>query len=206
MDNLRIVCTISPWTRQVFDLWPQQVCYSYPFVGKALYNLIFTNISEPCKKHVIDGAPDAITTVFTLCHHCALLTPDRVKRTREAFCSLKQPHNKDATSYLNCICILTRDCYHTGIPNINAKLIKRTVCGRSNHSFYAASYQRFDANIRRSEPNNDALTQLSELKSQLLNIDESRGLTIPSLSHRYFNQHANSTRQLLRQQQASYAS
>jgi hypothetical protein len=28
MDNLRIVCNISPWTRNVFDLWPKQVSYS----------------------------------------------------------------------------------------------------------------------------------------------------------------------------------
>jgi hypothetical protein len=63
MDNLRIVCNISPCTRQVFDLWPQQACYSHPFVGTALYNLIFTNISEPCQKHIIGGPPDARTVL-----------------------------------------------------------------------------------------------------------------------------------------------
>ena len=200
MDNLRIVCNISPWTRHVFDLWPQQVCYSHPFVGTALYNLIFTNVSESCQKHIIDGPPDARTAIFTLRRHCAPLTPDHVERTREAFCSLKQPHNEVATSYLNRIRVLTRDCYHAGIPNTDAKLIKRTVRGGSNHSFYAASYQRFDADIRRAELNDEALPQFSELESHLLNIDESRGLTIPSLSHRNFNQHANSARHLPRQQ------
>ena len=81
------------------------------------------HLNDALRDPVIDGPPDARTTVFILCHHCAPLTSDHVKRTREAFCSLKQPHNKVATSYLNCICILTRDCYHAGIPNINAKLI-----------------------------------------------------------------------------------
>ncbi|KAI2502700.1 hypothetical protein MHU86_11757 [Fragilaria crotonensis] len=195
MDNLRIVCNISPWTRQVFDLWPQQVCYSHPFVGTALYNLIFTNISEPCQKHIIDGPPDARTAIFTLRRHCAPLTPDHIERTREAFCSIKQPHNEVATSYLNRIRTISRDCYHAGIPNSDAELIKRTVRGGSNHSFYAASYQRFDADIRRAELNDEALPQFSELESHLLNIDESRGLTIPSMSHRHFNQHANSARQ-----------
>ncbi|KAI2506227.1 hypothetical protein MHU86_8162 [Fragilaria crotonensis] len=195
MDNLRIVCNISPWTRQVFDLWPQQICYSHPFVGTALYNLIFTNISEPCQKHIIDGPPDARTAIFTLRRHCAPLTPDHIERTREAFCSLKQPHNEVATSYLNRIRTISRDCYHAGIPNSDAELIKRTVRGGSNHSFYAASYQRFDADIRRAELNDEALPQFSELESHLLNIDESRGLTIPSMSHRHFNQHANSARQ-----------
>jgi hypothetical protein len=66
IDNLRIVCNISPWTRQVFDLWPQQVPYSHPFIGSALYNLIFTNVSNPCQKHIIDGPPDTRTAILTL--------------------------------------------------------------------------------------------------------------------------------------------
>ncbi|KAI2491247.1 NB-ARC domain [Fragilaria crotonensis] len=192
IDNLRIVCNISPWTRQVFDLWPQQVSYSHPFVGTALYNLIFTNVCDPCQKHIIDGPPDARTAILTLRRHCAPLTPER---TREAFCSIKQPHHEVATSYLNRIRILTRDCYHAGIPNTDAELIKRTVRGGSNHSFYAASYQRFDADIRRAELNDEALPPFAELESHLLNIDESRGLTLPSQNQRNYNQHAHSTRQ-----------
>ncbi len=137
------------------------------------------------------------------CKNRAPLTPDHVDRTRKAFCSIKQPHNEVATSYLNRIRVLTRDCYHAGIPNTDAELIKRTVRGGSNHSLYAASYQRFDADIRFAELNDKALPQFSELESHLLNIDESRGLTIPSLSHRHFKQHAHSARQLLRQQQGT---
>ncbi|KAI2495896.1 hypothetical protein MHU86_18594 [Fragilaria crotonensis] len=170
IDNLRIVCNISPWTRQVFDLWPKQVSYSHPFVGTALYNLIFTNVCDPCQKHIIDGPPDARTAILTLRRHFA-------------------------TSYLNRIRILTRDCYHAGIPNTDAELIKRTVRGGSNHSFYAASYQRFDADIRRAELNDEALPPFAELESHLLNIDESRGLTLPSQNQRNYNQHAHSTRQ-----------
>ncbi|KAI2505255.1 hypothetical protein MHU86_9157 [Fragilaria crotonensis] len=59
----------------------------------ALYNLIFTNISEPCQKHIIDGPPDARTAIFTLRRHCAPLTPDHIERSR-SFCSIKQPHNE----------------------------------------------------------------------------------------------------------------
>ena len=195
MDNLRIVCNISPWTRQVFDLWPQQVSYSHPFVGTALYNLIFTNVCDPCQKHIIDGPPDARTALFTLRRHCAPLTPDHIERTREAFCAIKQPHHEVATSYLNRIRLLTRDCYHAGIPNTDAELIKRAIRGGSNHHFYAASYQRFDADIRRAELNDEALPPFSELESHLLNIDDSRGLTIPSQTQRNYNQHAHSARQ-----------
>ena len=82
--------------------------YSHPFVGTALYNLIFTNVCDPCQKHIIDGPPDACTAILTLRRHCAPLTPDHVERTREAFCSIKQPHHEVATSYLNRIRILTR--------------------------------------------------------------------------------------------------
>jgi hypothetical protein len=71
INNLRIVCNISPWTRQVFDLWPKQVSFSHPFIGSALYNLIFTNVSDPCQKHIIDGPPDAQTAILTLRRHCA---------------------------------------------------------------------------------------------------------------------------------------
>ena len=171
--------------------------YFHPFIGSALYNLIFTNISsDPCQKHIIDGPPDARTAILTLRRHCAPLTPDHVERTREAFCSIKQPHHEVATSYLNRIRVLTRDCYHAGIPNTDAELIKHTVRGGNNHSFYAASYQRFDADIRRAELNNEALPPFAELKSHLLNIDESRGLTLPSQNQRNYNQHhAHSTRQ-----------
>ncbi|KAI2494548.1 hypothetical protein MHU86_19963 [Fragilaria crotonensis] len=174
MDNLRIVCNISPWTRQVFDLWPKQISYSHPFIGTAIYNLIFTHVCDPCQKHIIDGPPDARTAIFTLRRHCAPLTPDHVERTREAFYSIKQGHNEVATSYLNRIRVLTRDCYHAGIPNTDADLIKRAIRGGSNHHFYAASYQRFDADLRRAELNDEELPAFSELESHLLNIDESR--------------------------------
>ncbi|KAI2511802.1 hypothetical protein MHU86_2534 [Fragilaria crotonensis] len=101
MDNLRIVCNISPWTRNVFDLWPKQISYSHPCIGTALYNLIFTNISDPCQKHIIDCPPDARTAILTLRRHCAPLTQDHIERTRESFYSIKQGHQEVATSYLN---------------------------------------------------------------------------------------------------------
>ena len=194
MDNLRIVCTISPWTRHVFDQWPQKISYSHPVVGTSLYNLLFTHVTEQCQKHIIDGPPDFRTALFTLRRHCAPLTPDHVERTREAFYSLKQLHQEVATSYLNRIRVLTRDCYHAGIPNSDADLIKRTVRGGSSHHFYSASYQRFDADIRRAEQHDEPLPTFAELESYLLNIDETRGLTIPSQQVRNYNQHAHSTR------------
>ncbi|KAI2498261.1 hypothetical protein MHU86_16240 [Fragilaria crotonensis] len=101
MDNLRIICSISPWTRQVFDLWPRQINYSHPCVGIALFNLIFTNICEPCQTHIIDCSPDARTAILTLRRHCAPLTQDHIERTRESFYSIKQGHQEVATSYLN---------------------------------------------------------------------------------------------------------
>ena len=125
----------------------------------------------------------------------ASLTPEHVKRTRKAFCSIKQPHHEVAASYLYRIRVLTRNCYHAGIPNTDAELIKRTVRGGSNHSFYAASYQRFDADIRRAKLHDEALPPFAKLESHLLNIDESRGLTLPSQNQRHYNQHANSARQ-----------
>jgi hypothetical protein len=84
------------------------------------------------------------------------------------------------------------NCYLAGIPNTDAELIKRNVLGGSNHSFYAASFQRFDPNIRRVELNDKALPPFAKLESHLLNIDESRGLTLASQSQRHYNQHAKS--------------
>jgi hypothetical protein len=121
MDNLCIVCNTSPWTRHVFDLWPKQISYSHPCIGTAIYNLIFTNISDPCQKHIIDCPPDARTAILTLRHHCAPLTQDHVECMRDAFCSIKQGHQEVATSYLNRIRTLMRDCYHTGILNTGAE-------------------------------------------------------------------------------------
>ncbi|KAI2495494.1 hypothetical protein MHU86_19038 [Fragilaria crotonensis] len=159
--------------------WPKQISYSHPCIGTALYNLIFTNISDPCQKHIIDCPPDARTAILTLRRHCAPLTQDHIERTRESFYSIKQGHQEVATSYLNRIRTLTRDCYHAGIPNTDADIIKRTIRGGSNHHFYAASYQRFDADIRRAELNDEELPTFAELESHLLNIDDSRGLTFP---------------------------
>ena len=130
---------------------------------------------------------------MTLRRHCAPLTPDHVERTREAFYSLKQLHQEVATSYLNCISVLTRDCYHAGIPNSDSDLLKRTVHGGSAHHFYAACYQRFDANIRRAEFSNEPLPMFEELESHLLHIDHNRGLTIPTQQQGHYNQHAHST-------------
>ena len=195
MDNLRIVCNISPWTRQVFDLWPNQISYSHPCIGTAINNLIFTNISDPCQKHINDCPPDARTAILTLRRHCAALTQNHVECTLEAFFSIKQGHQEVATSYLNRIGTLTRDCYHAGIPNNDAEIIKRAICGGSNHHFYAASYQRFDADIRRAELNDEELLPFAELESHLLNIDDSHGLTLPSHNQRNYNEHESSTRQ-----------
>ena len=209
IDNLRIVCNISPWTSQVFNLWPQQVSYLHPFIGYALYNLIFTNVSDPCRKHIVDCPPDAQTAILTFRRHCTPLTPDQVEGTCKPFCSIKRPHHKVATFYLNHIRVLTRDCYHAGIPNTEAELIKRTVHGGSNHSFYAASYQYFDANIRQAKLDDKALPPFAKLENHLLNINESRGLILRSQSQQHFNQHANPARQQFhhfppRQQQGTH--
>ncbi|KAI2489630.1 hypothetical protein MHU86_24961 [Fragilaria crotonensis] len=150
MDNLRIICSISPWTRQVFDLWPRQINYSHP---------------------------------------CITLN------ARESFYSIKQGHQEVATSYLNRIRTLSRDCYHAGITNTDADIIKRAIHGGSNHHFYAASYQRFDADIRRAELHDKELPTFAELESHLLNIDDSCGLTLPSQNQHNYNQHANSAHQ-----------
>jgi hypothetical protein len=182
------VCNISPWTH----LWPKQISYYHPCIGTAIYYLIFTNISDPCQKHIIDCPPDARTAILTLQRHCAPLTQDHVERMRDAFCSNKQGHPEVATSYLNCIRMLTRDCYHAGIPNTDAETIKQAICGRSNHHFYAASYPQFDADIRRAELNDEELPPFTEYESHVLNIDKSRGLTLPSQNQWNYNQHANS--------------
>jgi len=195
MDNLRIICSISPWTRQVFDLWPRQINYSHPCVGIAIFNLIFTNICEPCQTHIIDCSPDARTAILTLRRHCAPLTQDHIERTRESFYSIKQGHQEVATSYLNRIRTLSRDCYHAGITNTDADIIKRAIHGGSNHHFYAASYQRFDADIRRAELHDKELPTFAELESHLLNIDDSCGLTLHSQNQHNYNQHANSAHQ-----------
>ncbi|KAI2506201.1 hypothetical protein MHU86_8236 [Fragilaria crotonensis] len=114
---------------------------------------------------------------------------------RESFYSIKQGHQEVATSYLNRIRTLSRDCYHAGITNTDADIIKRAIHGGSNHHFYAASYQRFDADIRRAELHDKELPTFAELESHLLNIDDSCGLTLPSQNQHNYNQHANSAHQ-----------
>jgi len=165
--------------------------YSHPCIGTAIFNLIFTNICDPCQKHIIDCPPDARTAILTLRRHCAPLTQDHIDRTQESFCSIKQGHQEVATSYLNRIRTLSRDCYHAGIPNTDAELIKRAIRGGSNHHFYAASYQRFDADIRRAELQDEELPAFAELERHLLNIDDSHELTLPSQNQQNYNQHAN---------------
>jgi hypothetical protein len=135
IDNLRIVCNISPYTRQIFSHWPHQILYSHPFVGAALYNLIFTHVNEPCQRHIIDGPPDARTALITLRRHCAPLTPDHIDRTREAFISNKQGPQEVATSYLERLRLLNRDCFHAGITFTDSDLLKRAIRGGNDHRF-----------------------------------------------------------------------
>ncbi len=194
MDNIRIVCNISLWTHQVFELWPRQISYSHPYIGPSLFNLIFTHICDPCQKHNVDGPPDAQSAIFIL-QRCTPLTPDHIERTRKAFYSIKQGCNEVATSYLNQIWVLTRDCYHAGIANTDADLVKQAICSKGNHHYSAASYQRFNANLSQAELNNEELPFFSELESHLLNIEESRGLTLPSKNQYNYNQRANAARQ-----------
>ena len=190
--------SIPPWTISVVSatfhhkhamsltFGKKKISYSHQCIGKAIYNMIFPNLSDHCHKHIIDCPPDARTTILTLRHHCAPLTQDHVELTHNAFCSIKQGHQKVATSCLNHIQTLMRDCYHTGIPKTDTKILKRAICGGSNHPFYAASYQQFNTDIRQAELNYE------ELESHLLKIDESHGLTLPSQNQQNCNQHAKS--------------
>jgi hypothetical protein len=72
--------------------------------------LIFTNISDPSQKHIFDCPTDAKNATLTLRRHCAPLTQDHFECTRGTFCAIKQGHQEVATSYLNSIQTLTRDC------------------------------------------------------------------------------------------------
>jgi hypothetical protein len=85
-------------------------------------------------------------------------------------------------------------CYHAGFPNTDNEIIKQAIHGGSNHHFYAASFQQFDADIRRAELNDEDLPPFAEVESHLLNLYESRGLTLPSQNQQSYNQHANSKR------------
>jgi hypothetical protein len=81
---------------------------------------------------------------------------------------VKQLHQEVATFYLNRIRVQSRDCYHAAIlRNSDSDLLERTVRGGSAHHFYAASYQRFDADIRRAELNKEPLPTFEELESHL---------------------------------------
>ena len=115
MDNLRIVCNISPWKCHVFDLWPKQISFSHPCIYTAIYNLMFTNISDPCQKRIIDcPPPDARTAILTLRRHCAPLTQDYVECTNDALLL----HQKTRTPR-SCIIILELHL------NANAQLLSR---------------------------------------------------------------------------------
>jgi hypothetical protein len=184
--------SIPPWTISVLSAtfhhehamsltFGKKISYSHQCIGKAIYNLIFTNLSDHCHKHIIDCPPDARTTILTLRRHCAPLTQDHVELTHNAFCSIKQGHHMlEPHSNTNARLLSHRN------PKNDTEIMKRAIRGGSNHLFFAASYQQFNADIRQAELNDE------ELESHLLKIDKSCGLTLPSQNQRNCNQHAKS--------------
>ncbi|KAI2496561.1 hypothetical protein MHU86_17953 [Fragilaria crotonensis] len=98
-----------------------------------------------------------------------------------------QPPTSTAFAFSRATAIMLE--YPTLTPNSsNAPFVVEAITPSTPHPINA------DADIRRAELNDEALPPFAELESHLLNIDESRGLTLPSQNHRNYNQHANAAR------------
>jgi len=189
IDKLMIVCQISIWTCDIFDEWPDTISYNHSVVGTALYNVIFSYVNNACQKHLLRGPFDGRNALLTLRRYMAPLTPNYVDKVEETFRSLKQSPKEVATSYFTRINETDRDCFHAGIHLGNDALIKRALQGASNHYLYAVTYENYRTLIKMAQKQQTDLPLYTELESDILDIDETNGVSLPGQRTRDYNQH-----------------
>ena len=103
----------------------------------------------------------------------APLTPEHIERTKDHFMQLKQGHNEVASSYFHRIALANKSCFHCGIYHTDYELVYRAIRGKSTHPIYDATYQRFEADLRRADQLSTDLPTFTELESLFLRLDES---------------------------------
>lgn len=189
IDNLTILCQISPWTRKIFKEWPSDIKIIHKNVNIALYNLLYTYANESIQKHLLDSDGCAIKALKTLQRQCAPLTDDHLDRMSDNFRNLRQGDNEVATSYFNRIREVKRECFHAGIRLTSEDLLKRALRGANTHPFYDTTYKSFDRKLDDARLHDQELPTYHELEGALAMIDERKGLTLPSQSRRNYNQH-----------------
>jgi len=189
IDKLMIVCQISIWTADIFDDWPHSINYDHDAVGTALYNVIFSYVNNACQKHLLRGPFDGRNALVVLRRYMAPLTPNYIDKVDETFRSLKQSPKEIATSYFTRINETDRDCFHAGINLDNDALIKRALQGASNHYLYAVTYENYRTMIKMAQKQQTELPRYVELESDLLDIDETNGVSLPGQRTRDYNQH-----------------
>lgn len=176
IDNLKITCNISPWTCKTFSQWPEQLIYSHPSVGTAIFNVVYAYLSGECQQQLDLSQQDGNDTLLFLKRRMAPITPDYIDTCHETFRLIKQSNKESASLYFSRVRAIIHECRHAGIIHSDKEIFKRALKGGNDNRIYEATYQRFTADTRAAERDNTRLSSFEELECAMLDIDESQGL------------------------------
>ena len=168
-------------TKDLFTDWPQKIADLPTYANNALFNLVSSRCESAPKAHIRHCHGDGTKAITELQRHYAQITTEIIDNAMSRYQQLRQRNNETATSYIQHFDTMVDDCRQLGEDFDSDKLLSRFMDGlNTNSDVYKARIESLIAQKNMSQLNSslNPIT-LPYVQSQLLSIDEKRGLTTP---------------------------
>jgi Retrotransposon gag protein len=176
---LAIVTSTVTVTKDIFKEWPQSINDVPDYVNQALFNLVSSRCEAGPKAHIRACNGNGIKAITELHRHYAQITTEIIDSAMNRYQQLRQRNNETATSFIQRFDTIVDECRQLGEDFDSDKLLSRFMDALDTSSdTYKARIEALLAQKNMSQLNAslNPIT-LPYVQSQLLSIDEKRGLT-----------------------------
>jgi hypothetical protein len=180
-SDLAIVTSTVTVTKELFTEWPQKIGDLPNYANNALFNLVSSRCESAPKAHIRHCHGNGTQAIIELQRHYAQITTEIIDSAMSRYQQLRQRNNETATSYIQRFDTMVDECRQLGEDFDTDKLLSRFMDGlNTNSDVYKARIESLIAQKNMSQLNSslNPIT-LPYVQSQLLSIDEKRGLTTP---------------------------
>ena len=178
-SDLSIVTSTVTATKDIFKEWPQSISDIPNHVNQALFNLVSSRCEAGPKAHIRACHGNGIKAITELQRHYAQITTEIIDSAMNRYQQLRQRNNETATSFIQRFDTIVDECRQLGEDFDSDKLLSRFMDALDMSSdTYKARIEALLAQKNMSQLNAslNPIT-LPYVQSQLLSIDEKRGLT-----------------------------
>jgi hypothetical protein len=181
-SDLAIVTSTVSYTQDLFANWPQKINAIPPFVDAALFMFITSKCEAGPKAHIRNLQGHGTKAITELQRHYAQITPEIIDSAMRRYQQLRQRTTETATSYIQRFDSTLDECRQLGENFESHQVLSRFMDGLYTQSpVYQARIESLLAHKNMSAQNTSIQPiTLSYVQSQLLSIDEKRGLTTPT--------------------------